>query len=417
LPAAASVVLLIVALTSVTYLAMTLTPALGAGAAAQRRARALGVGAAAAALAAAALGLRVGAVGRGGELVPTLAVGVAASAAFGAAAAFAALGAGWAARALAAAQAARRAALVGARGDAQARRLTARRAFIEGEDLRAEVREAEASLARLGAALGELGATNAEVEERIGALDDSSTSDLGRELRRTHGEVATKLDLGRRIQSAAAEAAFRIACTVPVRLLLRRRPRDLARSIEAASQEGSPRAATAAALAAGAAAIEVFLGEVETARGELAALESRRPRHDEGAEAFPEGDDGDDDGDGEDAWGQAMRDVAAIEEAYEAVRQRLDVVAMRFRARAGMEAVASAAGEVSDKARASGIPAGDLQELVDEVTRAESAIVMATPPDLDARSLTEALARGAAALGGSDGASLDELLRALREVV
>ena len=51
------------------------------------------------------------------------------------------------------------------------------------------------------------------------------------------------------------------------------------------------------------------------------------------------------------------------------------------------------------------------------MTRAESAVRMATPPDLDARALSEALARGAAALGeGGDGARLDELLRALREV-
>lgn len=42
---------------------------------------------------------------------------------------------------------------------------------------------------------------------------------------------------------------------------------------------------------------------------------------------------------------------------------------------------------------------------------------MATPPELDARALSQALSRGADALGGSDGASLDELLRALREVV
>jgi hypothetical protein len=138
----------------------------------------------------------------------------------------------------------------------------------------------------------------------------------------------------------------------------------------------------------------------------LAALEAQRAE----ARPFDDGDEPDD------AWAQAMRDHGAIEGAYEAVRERLGVVAVRFSARADMEAVATAAGEVSDKARASGIPASDLQGLVDEVARAESAILMATPPELDARALSAALARSTTALGGNDGASLDELLRALREV-
>ncbi len=160
----------------------------------------------------------------------------------------------------------------------------------------------------------------------------------------------------------------------------------------------------AAGLEAAVATLEGFLDEADRARGELAGLEGKRP-----ARSEHEADD--------DPWAQAMRDLAAIEDAYGAVRDRLGALALRSAARADMEAVASAAGEVSTKARASGIPASDLQELVSEVTRAESAILMATPPELDARALNDALARSAAALGGSDGASLDELLQALRQVV
>jgi hypothetical protein len=89
---------------------------------------------------------------------------------------------------------------------------------------------------------------------------------------------------------------------------------------------------------------------------------------------------------------------------------------MRLSARAQIDAVAAAAGEVSEKARASGLPARDLGDLVDEMARAESAILMATPGDFDARALTATLSRGTEALGGHDGASLDELLRALREL-
>ncbi len=112
-----------------------------------------------------------------------------------------------------------------------------------------------------------------------------------------------------------------------------------------------------------------------------------------------------------------MRDVDAIEGAYRALAHRVSVVTMRLSARERMAAVARAAGEVSDKARASGIPADELRALLHEMARAEAAVRVASPPELDGRALTEALARGATALGdGGDGAKLDELLRALREV-
>jgi hypothetical protein len=174
-------------------------------------------------------------------------------------------------------------------------------------------------------------------------------------------------------------------------------------------------AATPARLLEIGAAIDAFLDRAWAARADLEALAARRPETmlalgPSGRDA-PEGIPGD-----EDPLAQAQRDVEAVEQAYRAVRERLDVVRMRLAARADLDAVASAAGEVSEKARASGLPAGDLQDLVDEVMRAESAIVLATPADLDPKALSAALARGTAALGGRDGASLDELLRALREL-
>jgi hypothetical protein len=400
LPSALSVFLLLVALTSVTYLSATLAPVLGASVAALRRARALGVATAAAALGAALLGLRVGAAGSGGELIPTLALGVAAAAACGSTAAFALLGAGTAAARLGAAGAMRRAELAEARAREQRQLEAARDAYLAGDDLRAEVAEAQAALARLAASLDKLSATQVSVEVRLDALDDAaSAGELGRELRRTRDEVTNRLDLGRRIHEAAVAAAFRLACSAPVRRLLRRRPRDLTRSIGAGGDDGAVTSALSSAMAE----IDGFLGEAVRTRRILASLEARRP-----------GDEDDRDGD---AWAQAMRDLGAIEDAYDAIRERLGVVVVRIEARGDMEAVASAAGEVSDKARASGIPASDLKGLVDEVTRAESAILVATPPELDARALSAALVRSAAALGESDGgSSLDELLRALREV-
>jgi hypothetical protein len=401
LPSAVSVVLVIVALTSVTYLAMTLSPVLrlpGHDGPAKR----LGTGTALGALATAALGLRVGSSGSGGELIPSLAVGVAAAAACGATATFATLGSARAWLALGAARSGRRSALDGAR-QREARRLTiARNAWLEGADLHAEVAEAEAAVARLRAALEKLAQTREAVEKRLAALDQASAlGDLGRELRHARDDVAMKLDLGNRILGAAAAAAFRIACGEPLRLLLRRRPRDVTQGL------GGPgdAAAAAARLDAAAAAINAFLLEAQEARRRLEEVEVRRPP---GGKPADEGDD---------PLALAGRDIDAVEEAYTAVRSRLEVVRVRREAHADMEMVASAAGEVSQKAQASGLDAGDLQGLVDEVSRAESAILMAMPGELDAQGLTDALARSTVALGGSDGASLDELLRALREVV
>ena len=397
LPSALSVVLVIVALTSVTYLATILTPALNtvAGLRWRGRARVLGLSTATVTLAAALLELRVGGAGGGGELVPSLAVSLAAAAASGAAVAFVALGAGASAALLAAARERRRVAVLAALATDKRRLQVSRRAHLEGDDVRNEVADATAALARLQAALDKLAGTQVALEARLGALDDAAAAgELGRELRRTRDEVATKLDLGTRILGAAGAATFRLACSAPLRRLLRRRPRDLTRGVG----DGAP------ALAAAVAVLEGFLGEADLVRGELAALEGKRPPPSEH------------EGAGDDPWAQAKRDLAAIEDAYGAVRDRLGALVMRGAARADMEAVASAAGEVSAKARASGIPASDLQELVSEVTRAESAILLATPGELDGRSLSEALARSIAALGEGDGASLDELLEALREV-
>jgi hypothetical protein len=396
LASAFAVVLVLVALTSVTYLAMTLAPVLRLpGAPADRAARRLGISVAAGVLLAAALGLRVGAPGGGGELVPSIALAVAAAATLGSTAAFGALGGGRAALALGAAGARRRREIEGRKRGEAKRLVAAKRAFEEGDDLRAQLAEAEAAVARLRAALTNLGATRDEVEARLGRLDEAAAaSDLGRELRRTRDEVAGKLELGGKILRAAEAAAFRIAAGAPVARLLRRRPRRVAEGV-------SGDAATPARLAEIAGAIDAFLERVKAARAELDALAARRPEH-------VTGDD--------DPLAQAQRDIDAVEEAYRAVRERLDVVRLRLAARADLDAVAGAAGEVSEKARASGLPAGDLQDLVDEVMRAEAAIVMATPGELDPKALSAALARGTAALDGRDGSSLDELLRALREL-
>ncbi len=111
----------------------------------------------------------------------------------------------------------------------------ARLAFSEADDLVAERDAADAALKRLGEALRALEATGAEVEAKLGALgEEDAAGDLGSDLRRTLEEVRAKVDLGRRVHATAAAAAFRLACSVPVRKLLRKRPRDVTGGIEGA---------------------------------------------------------------------------------------------------------------------------------------------------------------------------------------
>src|SRR5262249_53058134 len=116
------------------------------------RTRLLGIVSAAGALAAAALGLRVGSAGSGGEIIPTLAVSVAAAAACGSSSALGALVLGRAAALLGASRVERKKELASA-SESKARQLeAAQRAHFAGDDIRAEVAQAEAALDRLRAA-------------------------------------------------------------------------------------------------------------------------------------------------------------------------------------------------------------------------------------------------------------------------
>lgn len=398
---ALSIVLLLVALTATTYLAMILATALRASGA-MGAARAVGIGAALAAFGAALAWLSVGPPGSGGELVPTLAVAVAGAAAIGATSSFAWLGGARAVASLGSARAQHLAQIEGDQREQKQLAAAREQSFRGGDDVRAEVVRAEAAVYRLRAALMRLERASDEIGAKLAALDeDARAGDLGRELRRAEGDLAAKLDLGGKILGAAEAAAFRLACNEPLRRLLRRRPQRAARDLGALDD-----ATAIAHLDAAAAEIAAFLDAAREARGRLDALEPRQPPA-LVADVLSAGDD---------PLALARRDVSAVEAAYQAVHARLDVVRVRLATRADMDEVASAAGEVSEGARASGLDARELQELVGEVTRAESAILMATPGDLDTRALEGALARSTAALDQRGDASLDDLLRALREI-
>jgi predicted nucleic acid-binding Zn-ribbon protein len=292
-------------------------------------------------------------------------------------------------------------ALEAARAEKSAALAAKRQQIIAGEDLRAEVAEAERALERLRAALATL------VSTRAGLADKS-----GPEAEALRGELGLRIELGERVLAAAEAAAFRLACSAPVRRLVRRRPADLAGLSPQAT--GEPEARVGAAIAA----VDAYLVEIGGARKELEEVAARRPASmpDEG-EAAEEDDDASEDAEhDEDPAARARREIDAIETAYRAVRERADLARLRLSARAGMAEVASAAGAVSSRTRALGLDEKELGLLLTDVARAEDATAVDVADDEDLRALAGALARGAAALDQDDRASLDELLGALRSL-
>ncbi len=401
-------VLLIVGLTAVTYVAMTLITALRGHAAAlgpaDRAARTLGIAAAILTAAFTLVGLRIGPVGSGGELVPTVAAAIAAATALGSSTACALLAGTRGLSALGAVRRRRFEALTAGRQQHALRREATIRRRLDGGDLVDEIADANTALDRLKVALRSLTAARDGLASKLDGLGDAADTALGREVSRAHTEVNLKLELGERVLIAAESAAFRLACNEPLRRLSRRRPSEatlgLERLLGAAS---APSAEVLARLEPAASALRAFLDEIASARIALDVLASRHP-----ASITP--------GSDEDPWTLAHRDLTALDDAFSAVLERVEVVHVRHAARATIAEVAEAAGAVAQSARSRGEGQTELEALAAEVTRAEAAAIMATPIESDARSLTAALARSTAALGQSDGASLDELLGALRSI-
>lgn len=405
------VVLVIVALTSVTYIAMTLITAIRArpGAAplpagVERGARLIGVLAAIVGGGIALAGLRVGSAGSGGELIPTLAVIIAGATALGSMTTCAVLASARGALTLKEARGAREA-LLQAATQAETRRLEeANQHRLEGGDLVDEERAARVALGRLRGALDQLATSRDEIAGKLDQDRIALGSDLRNSYKRAQDEVQMKLDLGKRILEAAEVATFRLACSAPLRKLVRRRPREALLGLERLDQGQGGAPEGDVSLEPVVLALSAFLGEIRDARRALQRLGERRP---ESIKANTD----------EDPLLLAQQDIDVLENAYQAVLERVEVVQVRREADASMEAVADAAGEVSSSV--TGMPAdqSELAELATEVTRAETAVAMATPAESDPEAITLALWRCTAALGRSDGASLDELLKALRSFV
>jgi hypothetical protein len=385
LGSALALVLVVTALGSVAYLGLTLAGALTGPSGARMRRVAFGVGTLLG-LVAALAGVRVG------DALETSVVALAAALASGGVASLVGSGTSRSLRSLGEARREHTKLLAAKEASERSTEDAARRAFLQGEDIDAEVREANAAVERLRAAHARLLRTEADLAQKLVAIDPSAEgSELGRELARTRDDVHGKVELGARVLRAAELAAYRIACNAPVRLLLRRRPPELSDTArDLARLPGHAERLTEVLLG--------FLREAHRAKERLAAVPVLEVEE------------------GKDPKAIALRDVDALAEAYAAVVERVEVVRLERVAHEGMSEVATAASVLTKRAKTAGLDPSDLSALAYEVTRAELVLSAANRPERDAHALTLALTRSAVALDREDSGTVDDLLRAMREL-
>ncbi|MDI1478659.1 hypothetical protein [Polyangium sp. y55x31] len=282
---------------------------------------------------------------------------------------------------------------------------------LAGEDLRAELRAADDALTRLREALGTLVDTRAALGQKLQTANGTGEARLAPEVARLRDELTLRIELGERVLAAAEAAAFRLACAMPIKKLVRKRPAEIAGLDPAAP--GDPEARLAAATAA----IDGYLAAIAEARAELEEVTARRPTIPPPAPDADEDDDDDDDGRPKDPLAHARADLDVIESAYRSLRERAELTRLGLQARKGLAAVASAAGVVSKQAQAFGLDEREFGLLLDDVARAERVSSMEPPVrDGDLRVLVEALSRGTSALDRDDRASLGGVVAALRSI-
>ncbi|HVK65741.1 MAG TPA: hypothetical protein VM694_14765 [Polyangium sp.] len=280
---------------------------------------------------------------------------------------------------------------------------------LAGEDLRGELRAADAALTRLREALGILVETRAALGQKLHKGNSQGEARLVPEVARMRDELTLRIELGERVLMAAEAAAFRLACALPIKKLVRRRPAEIAGLDPAAP--GDP----AARLVAATTAIDGYLTAIAEARAELEEVTTRRPTLPPPAPDAVADDD--DDGRAKDPLAHARADLDVIESAYRSLRERAELTRLGLQARKGLAEVASAAGVVSKQARAFGLDEREFGLLLDDVARAERVSSIEPPVrDEDLRVLVDALSRGTSALDQDDRASLGGVVAALRSI-
>ncbi|MRG97639.1 hypothetical protein [Polyangium spumosum] len=283
---------------------------------------------------------------------------------------------------------------------------------LAGDDLRAEITTADAALGRLREALGTLVDTRAALGQKLAMVKGSSgVAKLEPEVAKLRDELTLRIELGERVLAAGEAAAFRLACAMPIKKLVRRRPAEIAGLDPSAP--GDPEARLAAATSA----IDGYLVAIAEARAELEEVATRRPTVPPAAVDDDDDDDDDDDVRPKDPLSHARADLDVIESAYRSLRERAELSRLGQRAQRGLAEVASAAGAISKQARAFGLDEREFGLLLDDVARAERVSSIEPPVrDEDLRALVEALTRGTSALDQDDRASLGGVVAALRSI-
>jgi hypothetical protein len=274
----------------------------------------------------------------------------------------------------------------------------ATRKRLLGEDLSAEVTNADAALKRLREALGTLVDTRATLATRLkNALDSGGNVSLVADMVRMRDDMDERIDLGKRVLGAAEGAVARLAFAMPVKKLVRRRPPEISGLDPRIPGNYAIRIDSAIA------AIDAYIVTIGEARVEIHKIEAERPEipHTDEGQALPL---------------RARRELDSIASAYAALRERADLVRLGLRAREGMAQVANAAGQVSIHAE---IPTDqrEVHLLLDDIARAnQTTAADFVGGDEHVRTLSAALARGAKALSGDDRASLGEVVEALQSM-
>jgi hypothetical protein len=269
---------------------------------------------------------------------------------------------------------------------------------LQGEDLSGQIAQADAALAKLREALATLVHTRATIADKLkAALDAGGNVSLVADMVRMRDDLDARIDLGQRVLSAAEVAVAKLAYSLPLKRVVRLRPREI--SGLDPKVPGNYLARIQEALTA----MDAYLLVIGQTREEIKVLEMQRP-----PPPVAEGEDS--------LATRALREIEIIETAYRTVRERADLVRLGLLAKDGMARVATAAGEVSQQA------VGQNEEreknlLIDDIARAnQSTAEDFIGGDEHVKELAKALAQGAKAISGGDRASLGEVVEALQSM-
>lgn len=269
---------------------------------------------------------------------------------------------------------------------------------LQGDDLSTQIAHADAALVKLREALATLVQTRTTIADKLKtALDSGGNVSLVADMVRLRDDLDVRIDLGQRVLAAAEMAVAKLVFSAPLKKLVRLRPHEIT-GLDP-KLPGNYLGRIQAALSA----MDAYLLVIGQTREEIKVLEMQRP-----LPSAPEGEDS--------LSTRALREIDAIETAYRTIRERADLVRLGLQAQDGMAQVATAAGEVSNRAEGQ-TEEREMNLLLTDIARAHQTTAEDfIGGDEHVKELAKALARGAKALSGGDRASLGEVVEALQSM-